>query len=293
MNADILKIRVAAAAGAFIMLIAAGPAYADGAGVLDLAKRYYESGDYYTAITEVMRYRFLHPRGPLMPRAMLLMGKAYWKGNNLRAATGVMASCHADFPKTDEGEEALYLSGFMPLMGGMPFDAMRAQDAYRAAYPEGLFMEELARDECFAPALALDLRGALARIAACRERYPGGKYASDLDRLESVIAEETGRPRRHLWASVLGSVFIPGFGHFYTENYAAGALTLITNALCAFMIYNAVRRNDTFQTVLFSVAGAAVYQYNIFSAIRVADEYNGKRDREFFRKVRLGISSQF
>lgn len=283
----------AALAAALLVAICGSAARAGEAEMLDLAERYYKSGDYYSTITEIMRYRFIYPSGNHTPRVMLLMGKAYWKGNNIRKAAELMNACHAGFPGSAEGEEALYLAGFIPLTCGMPVEAMQAQDAYRAAYRHGRFMEELARDACAAPALAMDLRGALSNIGAYRGRYPGGRYAGDMDRLEGAIAEETRRPRRHLWASVLGSVFIPGFGHFYTGNYATGVLTLFTNALCGFMIYNASRRHDTFQTVLFSVAGAAVYQYNIFSAIRVVDEYNGKRDREFFRKVRLGISSAF
>lgn len=277
----------------FLIFAAYSRASADEGGILDLAKRYYDSGDYYSTITEIMRYRFLYPSGSRVPRAMLLMGKAYWKGSNIRKAVGVMNSCHGEFPGTAEGEEALYLTGFIPLMSALPFEATEAQDAYRAAYRKGRFLEELERDACFAPALAMDMQGALRQIGMYRDRHPDGKYAGDMLRLEGAIAEETGRPRRHLWASVLGSVFVPGFGHFYTGHYATGILTLFTNALCAFMIYDGSRRHDTFQTVMFSLAGAAVYQYNIFSAIRVVDEYNGKRDRDFFRKVRLGISSAF
>jgi tetratricopeptide (TPR) repeat protein len=268
-------------------------AHAAGKDILDLAERYYAGGDYYSAITEVLRYQHFYPSGALYPKSMLLMGKAYCKGNNYQKALNTFFSCFQDYSGRIEGEEALYLAGFIQLMKGAPSEAMKTHDLYRVTYRKGAFIEELDRDDCFATALTTDYHGALNQIVKYRERYPLGKYRSDVDRLEALIQEETARPRRHLWVSVLGSVLIPGFGQFYTGNYAAGFLTLFTNALCVFMIYNGYRLHDTFQMVFFSLAEVVIYQYNIFGAVRAVDEFNKKRNRDFFNKVRLGITASF
>ncbi len=261
--------------------------------ILETAQRYYEGGDYYNAVTEVMRYQFLFPAGSGFGRSMLLMGKAYYKGGNHRAALGVFYSCGRDHAGSSAGEEALYLAGYLQLATGEPSGATNAALEYHGRYPAGRFVEELDRDACFSAALSLDPGGSREGIRAYREKYPLGKYRADLERLEIALAGDAVRPRRHLWLSVLGSAILPGFGHFYTGHYTAGVLTLFSNALFIFMICNGAMMKNTFQIVFFSLAEAVVYQYNLFSAVRVVDEYNGTCEREFFKNVRLGMTASF
>ena len=59
------------------------------------------------------------------------------------------------------------------------------------------------------------------------------------------------------------------------------------------MICNGAMMKNTYQIVFFSLAEAVVYQYNLFSAVRVVDEYNGKRERDFLNNVRLGMTASF
>lgn len=258
-----------------------------------MALWYYSLGEYYGAITEIMRYQCLYPSGSWYRNSMLLMGKAYYKGSNYQAALDQFIGCYQAFPDAAEGEEALYLAGFVHLTRGSPAEAMKLHDLYRYTYREGPHLEELDRDACYAAALERDLPGAMNIIKKYRGRYPRGKYGADVDRLEKNLIEDGKKPRKLLWLSVVGSVFFPGFGHFYTGNYAVGFLTLFTNALCGFMIYNGYRRHDTYQMVFFGCAGALVYSYNLFGAVRAANEYNERRDRKFFNTVRLGITASF
>ena len=224
---------------------------------------------------------------------MLLMGKAYYRGDNYRAALGMFHACGRDYAGSPAGEEALYLAGYIQLVNGEPYDATIAAGEYRRRYPAGRFVEELDRDACFAAALSRDPAGSRDGISAYREKYPLGKYRADLEHLNNTLAGDAARPRRHLWLSVLGSAILPGFGHFYTGHYTAGVLTLFSNALFIFMICNGAMMKNTFQIVFFSLAEAVVYQYNIFSAVRVIDEHNGRRERDFFKNVRLGMTATF
>ncbi len=278
---------------AFLVLVAWSGARAGEKDVRDMALWYYSHGDYYATITEAMRYQCLYPSGPWLGRSVLLMGKAYYRGSNYQAALNLFAACHRGFSGAAEGEEALYRAGFVQLIKGSPLEAVRLHDLYRATYREGAFLEELDRDACVVAVIAGDMPGTMKVIRTYRERYPQGKYRGDVDRIESALIEDSVKPRRHLWLSVLGSAFFPGFGHFYTGNYATGFLTLLTNALCIFMIYNGYRLHDTYQMVFFGLAEAVVYGYNLFSAARVVNEYNAKRDRDLFRRVQLGITASF
>ena len=261
--------------------------------IFSRAEMFYASGDYYTAITEVMRYQSLYPTGPLFAKGMLLMARAYYKGNNMQRAADIFASCHRAYGDRHEGEEALYLAGLIQLIKGSPSDAAQLFDTYRALYQTGRFLEELERNSCFASALLLKANASLNTIRRYHELYPRGKYRSQIDHLEGTIRDDMNGPRRHVWVSVLGSIIIPGFGHFYTGNYMVGCITFITNALCGYLFYNAYRNRNTFQMVFFGAAGVIAYQYNIWSAVREAGEYNLRRKEDLFRRVRLGISASF
>ena len=280
-------------AAIILVLGSFGAANAGEQEVLDAALRFYEGGDYHAAITEALRYQCLYPAGTSFARSVLLMGKAYYRGDNYRAALGVLLSCGRMYPGSPEGEEALYLAAYIQLEKGEPPEAALTRAEYRKLYPAGRFLEEAARDECFSAALSQDMRGSGDGIRAYRAAYPQGKYLSDLEGLERTVHDDASRPRRYLWLSVLGSALFPGFGQFYTGHYATGFLTLFSNALFIFMICNGAMMRDTFQIVFFSLAEAVVYQYNIMSSVRVVEEYNGARQREFFRSVRLGLTSSF
>ena len=234
------------------------------------------------------------PVGELVRAEHAPHGEGVLQGRKFPGGPRRVVLCGRDYPGSSAGEEALvpcrvYRSsrqGSRPTRRSLPWE-------YRGRYPAGRFVEEIDRDACFSAALSRDLRGSRDGIRAYREKYPQGKYRADLERLEKAVADDAARPRRHLWLSVLGSAILPGFGHFYTGHYTAGVLTLFSNALFIFMICNGAMMKNTFQIVFFSLAEAVVYQYNLFSAVRVVDEYNGKRERDFFKNVRLGMTASF
>ena len=121
--------------------------------LMELADEYYADGDYFTAISEAMRYQWFYPTGRLYPRSLVLIGKSYYRGNNYQAALNVLFSCYHDFPRSVESEEALYLVGFIKLMKGSPPDAIKTLDIYRMTYRSGIFIEEVYRDACYESAL--------------------------------------------------------------------------------------------------------------------------------------------
>ena len=181
----------------FMIIAAACSVFAAGEDeILETARQYYEGGDYYNAITEVMRYQFLFPAGSGFAQSMLLMGKAYYRGENYRAAFGALYACGRDYAGSPAGEEALYLAGYIQLVKGETYDAGIIAGEYRARYPAGRFVEELDRDACFAAALTRDPSGSRQGIKAYREKYPEGKYRADPRGLRTPAGDAV-RPRRH------------------------------------------------------------------------------------------------
>ena len=259
--------------------------------LIKLSQSFYSKGEYYSAISELKRYQFIYPNGKFFPKSMLLLGKSYFKGNNYGNAINTLSACYIDFSKKSEGEEALFLMGAMRLYQGSPLFAYRTFMEYRQLYGKGRFFEKTDLYLCYTSVFLSNLVEAKDKIDNFKKEYPGGEYLHKANELESIIMDEINRPRKKLWVSVLGSIFMPGFGHFYTGKYKEGIFTLFTNALFALLIYNGYRNNDLFQMIFFSVIEVTFYQYSIMSAIRNVYEYN-KQDN-FFKRIKLSLSTTF
>ena len=104
----------------------------------------------------------------------------------------------------------------MRLIRGSPFFAYRTYQEYQFLYKQGRFTEDVARDKCFAMALMGNLAEAKVDIAKYRDSFKNAKYLESVNKLESLIDRERKRPHKSMWVSLIGSIFIPGFGHFYT-----------------------------------------------------------------------------
>lgn len=259
--------------------------------LLDLASEHIERREYYSAITEMMRYQFLYPGGRHYAESMLLMGRAYFRGGNYYQATALMESCYSRYGKTPEGGQALIGLGSMRLLGGSPELAYRSFREYALIHPRGPYMQEASLGIAYARALQYDLPGALRAGDEYGLDFPGGRYVENLKEFRYLIESEVNRPRKSLALSVAGSILVPGFGHFYTGKYLTGLLSLATNAVLIFLIYDAWRDDNRFRMLVFGAAELAFYQYSLYSAIRNVYEYNS---REAFNKsVRLAFPVRF
>lgn len=288
------RFKVIGLAGIFISFLLAGPnraLFADGAEIISLMKANIESGDYYSAVTEGMRYRFLFPGGPLIPASLLLSGEAYYRGGNYYEAASAFSDCYQSHRATPEAERALLSLAYIRLATGSPFFALRTYQEYRYVYPDGRFREEADIDACYAMALQSDFDGTRAGLASYDSRYPNGTYYVHARELERLVDEEINRPRKSLAVSVGGSILVPGFGHFYTGHYLEGFLALFTNSAFLYLIYDAWRDDNKFRMAVFGFAGFTVYQYSLVSSVRNVYEYNSREP--FNRSVRLAARRHF
>jgi outer membrane protein assembly factor BamD (BamD/ComL family) len=259
--------------------------------IIELIRLHLKNGEYYNAITESMRYQYVYPDGDHMPESMLLMGKAYFLGKNYVQATKILNRCYDRYKRRDEGEEALYTLAYMRTTTGSPFYALRLYQQYQYIYKNGRFLERVHADKCYALALMNELDDAKNAISDYYKLYPDSRYSDNLKELELMIQNERERPKKSIWVSFIGSVFLPGFGHFYTENYTTGALALGSNAALIYLIYDSYQDGDGFRLLLFTFLELSFYQYSLFSSIRSVHEYNSRE--EFHRNIILGIRKKF
>lgn len=275
----------------FPLLLAAFPCIELYADPMGLARTHMEKQEYYNAITELMRYQYHYPDGPASSSASLLMGKAYYYGRNYYKASDIFQACYEKNKSKPAGEEALFMLGHMRLTMGSPFFAYRTFQEYQYLYKNGPMLEDARAHQCYALALMSDFKSSKDEIAQYTADYPDGKYYRELTELDARINKETERPRKSMWTSLIGSVFLPGFGHFYTGNYSTGLFSLMTNATLIYLAYDGYRDNDKFQMIFFAFVELSFYQYSLISSIGNIHDYNSPRG--FKKQLRLKIEKKF
>ncbi len=259
--------------------------------VIKLGEYYLKNKQYYNAITEMMRYQFHYPKGRYTAQSLYIEGRAYFYGNNYYQAIDKLSKCHNDYTKSTYGEQALLSMGYMRLLQGSPYFALRTFKEHQYIYPESIYKEKSDLELISGYALNGELKLAREKSTLYLKQYPAGKYRADALLLQEQIDQEIKRPAKSVPAAVAGSIIIPGFGHFYAGNYKIGAFSFLCNAALIGLIYNGVRKKNTFQVVFFSLLELSFYQNSIYGAIRSVREYND--NQEFNRQVKLGIKKRF
>ncbi len=274
-----------------IFFLSIVPLRAEERDLIKFAELSYGKTEYYSTITSLMRYQYLYPHGKYYAESMLLMGKAYYRGDNFGRAAEVLTSAYGRFPDEEAGEESLYILGRMRLMSASPFYALRSFQEYLHVYEEGRYREDAIFNSCYSYALSPAISLAQRKINEYRKAYPRGKYLEEIDQLEKSIRYEINRPKKSVGVAVAGSLIFPGFGHFYTGNYSTGFLSLFTNALLIFLIYDGYRDERKAQMLVAGLAELSFYQYSIYEGARNVNRYNSRE--EFYRHVRLSIGTKF
>ncbi|MBN2041902.1 MAG: hypothetical protein JW864_17840 [Spirochaetes bacterium] len=273
----------------FVQLI--NSSFASEKQIIKTAETFNNNMLYYNAITETMRYQFLYPGGKYFPKSMLIMSEAFRKGGNYSKAINTLSECYTKYKDRPEGEEALYMTGFTRLSMGSSYFAYRTFQDYLYIYEKGRFTEDVLFDMCFTLILLKDLDSAKKASSDYSKKYKNGKYFKEIKDLQQLIDDEINRPQKNVWVSAIGSVFVPGFGHFYTGKYGVGALSLISNALFMYLFYDGYRDRDKTRMIVFGLAELSVYNYSLYSSVRNVHEYN--EHSEFYKAIALRLEKKF
>jgi len=264
---------------------------AGGEKIIETARLHYRNGDYYSSITESMRYQHLYPEGDLYAESMIIMGKSYYKGGNREKALGIFTESYRKFPDERGGEEGLFCSGIARLLSGSYYFAARTFQEYNFVYGSGIFYEDSVFSLCAARALAENYDEAERLLAEYKTIFPEGKYRGDAERLAELVSAEKNRGRKSPLLAGAASALLPGSGYFYTGNYRLGAISMLTNGLLLFLAYDGYRKENSFQMLFFSVVEFSFYNYSIVGSVKSARDYND--GSAFRRELLLGFKAGF
>lgn len=264
--------------------------YASGDHLINTASHHFERGEYYNAITETMRYRYLYPSGERYGESLILSGMALYKGGDTGDAINIFQETFTFFPDSYYGQQGLYYLGMVRLVSGSTSFALNNFQEYNYIYKEGYFYEDSIFYLCLARALSEDYTGAQSAINYYKDIFPEGNYTDRAESLSIMIKHEEEKLKKSpLKAAALA--LVPGLGYVYTENYMLGFLSFATNSLFIYLIYDGYKKKNNFQMIFFSLVELSFYNYSIIGSIKSAHDYNDSGP--FKRELVLGIKKQF
>ncbi len=259
--------------------------------LFSLGKSLYQKKEFFSAITEFKRQQFLYPKGRYFDQSLFYQGKAYMEGGNYQKATDSLYRCYNDYAKKKTGQLSLFYLAYYRLRYGSAYYAIRGFQQFNYIYPKGFFKQHSDYFLCFAAALYKDDAFTKKTIRKYLLTYPDGSNYKKVLKLKEDLYNEINRTKKSILLAGIGSAIIPGFGYFYTEQYALGSISFLTNAVLIFLIYNSIRTNNMYQTLLFSVMELGFYQNSIYGAINSVQKYNSRI--QFHKKLHMGLSQNF
>jgi tetratricopeptide (TPR) repeat protein len=245
------------------------PAAAD---ALRFADWLFAHGDLDRAAGEYERYLFLAPDGADAARAELQAARALAGAGKTEAAAAALRALAAGSPDPALRDAALFELGRVRFAAGDPARAATALAAYAERAPRGGPGPGRAR---LLLALALlrtgDLTGADGALALGRA---DPELAPAADELRRAAAEVARAPRRSALAAGLLSAALPGLGHAYAGDPAAGAGALLLNGVFLWATVEAFRRDQPALGVVLAGAESLWYGGAIFGAAAEAMRFN-------------------
>lgn len=259
--------------------------------LLDTASIHIERGEYFNAVTETMRYRYLYPSGARYGDSLILSGMAYYRGGASGEAINMFHAGFNHSPDSYSGQQGLYYLGMVRLIEGSTAFALNNFQEYNFIYRNGYFYEDSLFYLCVARALSDDYKGAESSINNYRNLFPEGKYSGKADNLAEIIAKEQNKPLKSPFKAAAASALIPGMGYVYTENYTLGFLSFATNGLFIYLIYDGYKKKNDLQMIFFSLVELSFYNYSIIGSIKSAHDYNSSES--FKKELVMGIKKEF
>jgi len=255
---------------------------------LELAKNFFENREYYHSISETLRYENYYPNGKYLHQMIYIRGISYYKGGDYQ---GAIASFTKSLVKSGASvwkERSHFSRGFIRLKSNNSFYAYIDFTSYLKHYPNGIYRDAAFLHRSYAMSLSSNLYDSLYQIRLFYKSFPSSKYMTSAKRLEEMIIFELMRPKKNMVFALLGSILLPGFGYFYTENYELGFLSLGSNALMITAIVLSALQGNIFAVILFSLLEVSLYTFQISGAIKSVNDYNSHES--FFKKIRFEIT---
>jgi len=241
---------------------------------LRVADGFMAEQEYYRAITEFKRFRFLFPYSERGDYALLQIGKAYLQGGETDRAVQSFQDLWEKFPFSPLAAQSRYLEGLATWKGKKPqkarglFEALARDDPESAQAPQALAAAALVQLE------ADDPRGAGESLDLFLNRYPDHPRAEQVREAGRMLAEYRSLPQKsEVLAGILSGI-LPGAGYAYAEEFATGFMSLGVNGAFIAATWTALAQGLEALGILAGGVGLPFYIGNIYGSALAARKWN-------------------
>jgi tetratricopeptide (TPR) repeat protein len=241
---------------------------------LRVADGFLAEQEYYRAITEYLRFRFLFPDSEKGDYSLLQIGRAYLQGGETDRAAQTMRDLREKYPFSPLEAQSRYLEGLADWKGKKPQKARGLFEALARDAPE----TDLAPRALAAAALvqleADDPQGAEEALGLFLTRYPDHNRAGQVLEAVRLLAEYRLLPQKsEVLAGILSGI-LPGAGYAYAEEFATGFMSLGVNGAFIAATWTAFAQGLEALGALAGGIGLPFYIGNIYGSALAARKWN-------------------
>ncbi len=256
----------------------------------EFAGQLYEQRDFYRAVGEYQRFRFLFPDDPRAVEAELQIGRCYRLGGDFDKAFSSFLALSQREPQSSEGRTALVEMIATLEAQGRYREAAYWGERFVALYPDDPEREAVLVRLAWLYMDAGDYRLAVATL----EKVPPGslRYATARSLIQALEERPYQAPKSPEIAGALAAV-LPGAGHLYVGRPAEAATSFLLNGL---FIWGAVAAFTHDSPVLGGILvffELGWYQGGIRSAAAAAREVNAEEERRYRQELRRDYRLSF
>ncbi len=211
------------------------PVLANDAPLLDpdrlfgFAMHLYNENDWYRAITEFKKFRFLHPKDPRTKDACYFIGISYKKGGKWNQAIVRLRRCALQYQDKPIGRKALLQIGETYYESGRYAPAISTYQELIWSYPHSI-QAQTARFKMGWAYLRLEkYREAIEAFESVNSLSPHHERSSELAETVKNTAPSIAY-KSPTTAGILSSV-VPGAGHIYSGELKNGIVSFLLNAI--------------------------------------------------------------
>jgi len=250
----------------------------------------YEQRDFYRALGEYQRFRFLFPDDPRAMEAELQIGRCYRLGGDFDKAFNSFLALSQREPQRSEGREAL-----VEMIVTLEAQGRYREAAYWAERFLALYADDPEREAVLIRLAWLYVDAGDYRLAvATLEKVPPGSLRYDTARSLIRVLEERPyqAPKSPELAGALAAV-LPGAGHLYVGRPAEAATSFVLNGLFILGAVAAFTHESPVLGGILLFFELGWYQGGIRSAAAAAREVNVEGERRYRQELRQDYRLSF
>jgi tetratricopeptide (TPR) repeat protein len=241
---------------------------------LQVADGFFQEKEYYRAITEYLRFRFLFPESEKVDYTFLQIGRAYLEGGEPERAEQNFRQIREKFPTSSLVIQSRYLEGLAAWKGKKSEDARELFEALGREEPESPYAPKALAAAALIRLEADDPTGAEEALDLFLRRYPDHPRAGQVREARRLVEEYRILPQKsEVLAGILSGI-IPGAGYAYAGEFATGFMSLGVNGAFIGATWAAFANSLEAVGILAGGIGLPFYIGNIYGSALAARKWN-------------------